>query len=181
MSGAYGYARQPGPHSVVGFVGHTALGAAAGAGMGAAGGAAGHGIATGGTKLLSAIHPAPTLRGMSDFGGVLTRESENAAGGALHTATGGIAQKDFGGLINSSLMKGDDVHLLTGTHGAPDGTHLPDSTMYDDDVNAFGDLPGVTVHNFPAMSTDEVKAVLEKPGTIIGGFCDSKAVLAGYK
>ena len=36
VSGAYGYARQPGPHSVTGFVGHTALSAAAGGSMGAA-------------------------------------------------------------------------------------------------------------------------------------------------
>jgi len=55
ISGAYGYARQPGPHSVAGFVGHTALGAGAGAGMGAAGGAAGHGVMTGGSKLLCKI------------------------------------------------------------------------------------------------------------------------------
>ena len=57
MSGAYGYARQPGPHSVAGFVGHTALGAAAGAGMGAAGGAAGHGLQAVGGKVLSKLSP----------------------------------------------------------------------------------------------------------------------------
>ena len=57
MSGAYGYARQPGPHSVAGFAGHTALGAAAGAGMGAAGGAAGHGLQTVGGKVLSKLSP----------------------------------------------------------------------------------------------------------------------------
>ena len=57
MSGTYGYARQPGPHSVAGFVGHTALGAAAGAGMGAAGGAAGHGLQAVGGKVLSKLSP----------------------------------------------------------------------------------------------------------------------------
>jgi hypothetical protein len=59
MSGAYGYARQPGPHSVAGFVGHTALGGAAGAGMGAAGGAAGHGLAAVGGRVLSKVHSTP--------------------------------------------------------------------------------------------------------------------------
>ena len=57
MSGAYGYARQPGPHSVAGFVGHTALGGAAGAGLGAAGGAVGAGISAGGSKLLAHVPP----------------------------------------------------------------------------------------------------------------------------
>lgn len=43
---------------------------------------------------------------------------------------------------------------------------------------AFGDLPGVTVHDVPAMSSDEIGAVLRQPGAIIGGFCNSGACLA---
>lgn len=61
MSGAHGYARQPGPHSVTGFPGHTALGAAAGGGLGASGGAAGHGLQHAGGKVLSSVRSSPEL------------------------------------------------------------------------------------------------------------------------
>lgn len=52
-SGAYGYATGPGPHTVQGFVGATAVNAALGGLTGGAGAAAGHGLATVGGKLLS--------------------------------------------------------------------------------------------------------------------------------
>ena len=58
-SGGYSYMRQPGPHSVGGFLGATAAGAGAGALMGGAGGAAGHGIATLAGKTLDSVPPTP--------------------------------------------------------------------------------------------------------------------------
>ncbi len=80
---------------------------------------------------------------------------------------------------NGGLMRGDDVHILTGTHGLPDGSLVPDASLFADDVRSFGHLPGVTVHNLPNMSPAEVSGVLNSPGTIIGGFCNSGACLAG--
>jgi hypothetical protein len=39
-------------------------------------------------------------------------------------------------------------------------------------------MPGVLVHDVMSMSPAEIRAVLEGPGTIIGGFCESGACLA---
>lgn len=72
-------------------------------------------------------------------------------------------------------MRGDDVHILSGAHGFPDGRIVADATLFADDVAAFGRMPGVQVHDLPSMSPDQVRAVLRRPGTIIGGFCDSGA------
>jgi hypothetical protein len=112
---------------------------------------------------------------------VISEEGTNAAGGRVFTSTGQIAQNDFAGIVNGGLMRGEDVHIITGAHGFPDGSILPDASMYADDVARFGELPGVTVHDFPSMTPAEVQQVLRGPGTIIGGFCDSAASLLPYK
>ncbi|BAK34420.1 hypothetical protein MLP_14060 [Microlunatus phosphovorus NM-1] len=57
--GAYQYGTGPGPHTIGGYLGATASGGTTGAIFGSLGGAAGHGIVTGGTKLLDSVHPAP--------------------------------------------------------------------------------------------------------------------------
>jgi hypothetical protein len=79
-------------------------------------------------------------------------------------------------------MRGDDVQILTGAHGSPNGAMRPDRSLFDDDdVARFGDIPGVTVHDITSMSPGEIRDVLQRPGTIIGGFCDSAACLAPYQ
>ena len=103
----------------------------------------------------------------------------NAAGGRIFTSTGTITQNDFRGIVNSGLMRGDDVHILTGAHGLPDGSLVPASSLFVDDVRSFGHLPGVIVHDLLNMAPAEVSRVLNSPGTIIGGFCNSGACLAG--
>ena len=122
---------------------------------------------------------ANTGRGLNEFGGVISQTGTNAAGGRVFTSTGTITQNDFRGIVNGGLMRGDDVHILTGTHGLPDGSLVPDASLFADDVRAFGNLPGVTVHDLPDMSPVEVSRVLISLGTIIGGFCNSGACLAG--
>lgn len=122
----------------------------------------------------------PGGRGLSKHGGVISRTSTNAAGGSIYTSTGGINQNDFAGIVNGGLIKGDDIHIITGGHGAADGSLIPDVTMFADDVLRFGDIPGVHVHDLPNLTPDQVKAILAKPGTIIGGFCFSGACLAKY-
>ncbi len=92
-----------------------------------------------------------------------------------------MSQNGFAGMVDSGLMKGDKVNVITGTHGEADGTYLPDRSMYNDDRKRFGNLPGVKVYNFPDMTPDEVRAVIDGPGTTITGFCDSEACLAAYK
>ncbi|MFI5951452.1 RHS repeat-associated core domain-containing protein [Micromonospora chalcea] len=122
-----------------------------------------------------------TPRGMSNLGGVISEGGVNAAGGRLFFSSGQINQNDFAGIVNGALMRGDDVHIITGAHGLPDGSLISDAGMYADDVKRFGSIPGVSVHNLPAMSSGEVKQVLEAPGTIIGGFCNSGACLASFR
>ena len=55
------------------------------------------------------------------------------------------------------------------------------SRMYADDVKAFGGRPGVTVDDLPSMPRSEASDVVNGPGTIIGGFCESRACLEPYK
>ena len=53
--------------------------------------------------------------------------------------------------------------------------------MFANDVARFGDIPGVTVHNFPDLSAPQITELLRSPSTTIGGFCDSEFVLSPFK
>jgi hypothetical protein len=119
-------------------------------------------------------------RGLSNLGGIIEETGVNSAGGRIFTSTGDIAQKDFAGIVNGGLTRGDQVSILTGAHGAADGSLIADASMYADDLRAFGDLPGVHVYNVASMTPAEIGGVLNGPGTIIGGFCNSGACLAPY-
>ncbi len=119
-------------------------------------------------------------RGVSKHGGIIEQTGTNAAGGRVFTSTGAIDQTDFAGIVNSGLLRGDDVHIFTGTHGLPDGSLVADAGLLAQDVRAFGSLPGVHIYDLPSMTPAEVQAVLNGPGTIIGGFCDSGACLAPF-
>jgi hypothetical protein len=79
------------------------------------------------------------------------------------------------------LIRGDDIHILTGAHGLPNGSMLADASMYADDVARFGDLPGVTIHDVASMSPEAISGLLQRPGTIIGGLCDSTACLGAFR
>ena len=119
-------------------------------------------------------------RGLSNLGGIIEETGVNSAGGRIFTSTGDIAQKDFAGIVNGGLTRGDQVSILTGAHGAADGSLIADASMYADDLRAFGDLPGVHVYNVASMTPAEIGTVLNGPGTIIGGFCNSGACLAPF-
>jgi RHS repeat-associated protein len=120
-------------------------------------------------------------RGLNNQGGMISEDGLNAAGGRLYMSSGTITQNDFAGIVNSGLMRGDQVHIFTGTHGFPDGSMRPDGSMFEDDVARFGGIPGVTVHDLPSMTPAAIRQVLEGPGTIIGGFCNSSVCLAPFK
>lgn len=122
-----------------------------------------------------------TPRGLSNLGGVIEETGTNAPGGRLFTATGPINQNDFAGMVNSGLMRGDDVHILTGAHGFPDGSIVADVGLLANDVARFGSMPGVRIHDLPSMSPAQMREGLSSPGSIIGGFCDSGACLAPYR
>lgn len=122
-------------------------------------------------------------------GGDLTIKSEkisgefssqtNRSGGTLWTSKGEISQKDFKGLVNNGMYKGD-VNIISGMLGLPDGSTIPDRGMYQLDVREFGQHSGVKVFNGPDMSPAEIRNVVNGPGTTIGGFCNSGASLRSY-
>jgi hypothetical protein len=120
-------------------------------------------------------------RGLNSLGGIVSEGSTNSVGGRIITSTGTITQKDFATFVHTGVMKGENVEILTGVHGEPNGSIIPDSTLFADDVNTFGGLPGVTVHNVAQMLPEQIRAVMRGPGTIIGGFCSSAVCLAPYQ
>lgn len=117
---------------------------------------------------------------MSNLGGVIEQTGTNAAGGRIFTATGTINQNDVASIVNSGLIRGDDVHIFTGAHGSASGSLTVDMGLFVDDAALFGDIPGVHIHNLPSMPDSEIREILNGPGTIIGGFCNSGACLAPF-
>ena len=101
-------------------------------------------------------------------------------GGTLVTAVGKVSQSDFAGAVNSATYSGGDINILSGVHGAADGSRAADESLFLADQARFGDLPGVTVHDISTMSDSAISNVVNGPGTTIGAFCDSGACLAPY-
>jgi hypothetical protein len=123
---------------------------------------------------------ADSSRGLSKLGGVFS-STTNEAGGTIWTSEGPISQNDFAHIVNSELMQGRDVNIITGVHGNVDGTIASvDSQMHQLDVLKFGEIPGVTVHNFPDLTAGQLKGLLNGTDTVIGGFCSSGACLAPH-
>ncbi|MEM9204491.1 MAG: hypothetical protein AAGC53_22855 [Actinomycetota bacterium] len=120
-------------------------------------------------------------RGLSNLGGVIEQTATNSAGGRVFTSTGPISRADFRGIVQGGMMRGDDVHIVTGAHGLPDGSIIPDAEMFADDVAAFGRMPDVYVHDLPAMSPAQVHTVMESPGVVVGGFCNSGVCLEALR
>ena len=118
-------------------------------------------------------------RGVGDVLRAPFRSTTNAAGGTVWTSEGTVVQSDFAGIVNNGLYNGEGVNILSGVHGFTDGTMLPDFSLYQEDIQTFGDIPGINVYNLPSMSPGELDSVLNGPGTTIGGFCNSAACLLG--
>jgi hypothetical protein len=134
-----------------------------------------------GSDLATVGDAANSARGLSRNGGIFG-STTNEAGGTVWTSQGPISQNDFGHIVNSELMQGRDVNIITGVHGNVDGTIASiDPEMHLFDVDTFGEIPGVTVHNFPELTPDQLKALLNGKDTVIGGFCSSGACLAPYQ
>ena len=124
---------------------------------------------------------ANTARGLSRHGGVFS-ETITEGGASLWTSTGRISQNDFASLVNGGLYKGTgEVDILSGVHGLPDGRIVVDRSLFEADFNAFLDVPGVTVHNLPDLTPNQIIDLIRNPNTTIGGFCDSDIYLSPFK
>jgi hypothetical protein len=127
------------------------------------------------------VATAENARGLSKLGGVFT-STTNEAGGTVWTSAGTITQNDFAGIVNSELMQGRNVNIISGVHGGVDGTILRiDSEMHLLDVDKFGQMPGVTVHNYPSLTSQQITDLLRGTDTTIGGFCNSGVCLAPHQ
>jgi hypothetical protein len=117
---------------------------------------------------------------MGRLGGILSK-STNAAGGEIRTATGDIVQSDFASIVNSGLMKGGPVNILSGAHGSASGVITAERAFLNADVAAFGRMPGVNVLDVTRMTPGQINSVLSGEGTTIGAFCNSGACLAPFR
>jgi hypothetical protein len=61
------------------------------------------------------------------------------------TATGNVVQSDFASIVNSGLMKGGPVNILSGAHGSASVVITTERAFLNADVAAFGRMPGVNV------------------------------------
>ena len=96
-------------------------------------------------------------------------------------SVGIINQSSFSDTVQSTSNYGGIVNIISGVHGSSDGTTEEAYSMYTDDVQKFGGMPGVTVYNFPdIVQTGQITNLLNGPGLTIGGFCNSEACLAPY-
>lgn len=116
------------------------------------------------------------VRGINDLGGVVS-SVENPAGGLIVTAQGRVRGGDFAGHVNTGLMRGGPVDILTGVHGSEAGVMRPDAALLAEDLATWGGTEGVNIHDIALLSVSEISAMLEGPGTTIGAFCNSGACL----
>jgi hypothetical protein len=100
-----------------------------------------------------------------------------AAGGELWTSSGNIVQSDFANLVQAGSANGQTVNLLTGVHGFANGTIQAAPEFFEADVAAFGNLPGVNIHDISTMTLEDIQSIISGPGRTIGGFCNSTTVL----
>lgn len=125
--------------------------------------------------------PLAALRGR-EAGAMVGRFSSatNAAGGEVWTAVGTVVQDDIAGIVLDSVLRGEDVHILTGVHGAADGALTAEAWFFAQDLATFGRYPGVNVWNVAEMSPTAIRVLVRGPGTTIGAFCNSAIGLAPW-
>jgi RHS repeat-associated protein len=119
-------------------------------------------------------------RGTSRQGGIIS-STTNSAGGTVVTATGRVVGSDFAGAVNSGMLRGGPVNILSGVHGEASGLMRAERAFFEADWAAFGNLDGVNVLDVTRMAPGEISGLLKGPGTTIGAFCDSAACLAPFQ
>jgi RHS repeat-associated protein len=127
----------------------------------------------------NAGNASEVARGLGQYLGIF-ESKVNAAGGDVVTSTGSIVQREFGSFVNSGLMKGNDVSILSGVHGNAAGDISPEPQFFADDMSQYGGIDGVTVYDFMTMTEAQVVEVINGPNTTIGAFCNSGVCLEKY-
>jgi RHS repeat-associated protein len=117
---------------------------------------------------------------INKWGGFFSSDT-NAAGGTVWTSDGTISQLDFQKMVTNASYNGDTINIISGVHGGPGGEIMPDFALFQDDLATFGHMPGVTVHDYTQMTPGMLMDVMNSPGTVIGGFCNSGSCLAPFQ
>lgn len=105
----------------------------------------------------------------------------NAQGGQVITAVGEVEQADFAAIIDAAIAGGEEVYILTGVHGAVDGSMVRAPQFFAEDLAAWGGTAGVKVLNLLKLSPAQRTGLLRGPGTTVGAFCNSGICLAPYR
>ena len=119
-------------------------------------------------------------RGTGRLGGIIT-STTNSAGGTVVTAAGDVVGSDFAGAVNSGMLRGGPVNVLSGAHGEASGLIRAERAFFEADRAAYGGLEGVNVFDITRMTPGEISGLLRGPGTTIGAFCESGACLAPFQ
>ena len=83
-------------------------------------------------------------------------------------------------IVNDALERGDRVTVLTGVHGYPNGSVVPEHEFFLQDEELLLNLGNVTIVDINDMDASEIMDILQDTdGTIIGGFCFSDVCLPG--
>ena len=84
--------------------------------------------------------------------------------------------------MQSGVMRGEQVNILSGVHGEISGVMRADLSLFHADVLKFAQYPGVNVYNMTELITNplQLRTILNSSGTTIGGFCHSTACLAPF-
>jgi len=125
---------------------------------------------------------AGALRGFRSAKGGIFESTTNGAGGEVWTSDGGIDQGDVNQIVQKSryISPDGEINIISGVHGEPSGQTASAPGFYGSDVSRFGNTPGVNVYDFNRMSPNEIRGLLNGPGTTIGAFCNSGICLAGF-
>jgi RHS repeat-associated protein len=92
-------------------------------------------------NLARAVPELAVVRGTSRLGGIIS-STTNSAGGTVVTATGRVVGSDFAGAVNSGMLRGGPVNILSGAHGEASGLMRAERAFFEADRAAFGGLEG---------------------------------------
>jgi RHS repeat-associated protein len=82
--------------------------------------------------------------------------TRNNVGGTVWQSQGLISQGDFKPIVEQALSQGQEVNVITGIHGGADGTIRAGPELLEEDLNEFGNSPGVNVFNYSDMNTGQI-------------------------